>query len=219
MSSQKKFWRYKKMKVNVNRIYEEAVGFMSDGYEYPMETVVSSYLVYKKIVRKETKQKDFVIDKFLKHFNKHFDDKYVRMVYAYFFDFKSREEVVKEFDLASIERVSGAISRGIGKLKAAQETEEWFILSTRENYLKKLEGQVIKERNRTASMKSVDEWEKVEDMGFTERTSAVLKRNGVETLKDLTSLSDEDLIRLKGMGQKSLNEITAKIERFRADVV
>jgi DNA-directed RNA polymerase subunit alpha len=52
----------------------------------------------------------------------------------------------------------------------------------------------------------------IEDMDFTVRSYNCLKREGVATVGDLVQKSEEDLLEIRNFGQKSIDEVKAKLE-------
>ena len=51
-------------------------------------------------------------------------------------------------------------------------------------------------------------------MDFSVRSYNCLKRAGIETLRDLVSKSEEDLMAVRSMGRKSLEEIVEKLSKM-----
>ena len=51
----------------------------------------------------------------------------------------------------------------------------------------------------------------IEDLNFSARTTNALINNEIHTLKDLFSLSDNELKELKGFGAKALDEVKDKM--------
>ena len=67
--------------------------------------------------------------------------------------------------------------------------------------------------------KDVDEREKVldmiiEDLDLSVRSFNCLKRAGIHTVEDLTNKSEEDMMKVRNLGRKSLEEVIAKLESF-----
>ncbi|MGF6950107.1 DNA-directed RNA polymerase subunit alpha [Neobacillus sp. B4I6] len=52
----------------------------------------------------------------------------------------------------------------------------------------------------------------IEDLDLSVRSFNSLKRNGINTIHDLTNKSEEDLRKLRNLGQKSLKEVIDKLE-------
>jgi DNA-directed RNA polymerase subunit alpha len=52
----------------------------------------------------------------------------------------------------------------------------------------------------------------IEDLDLSVRSFNSLKRNGINTIHDLTNKSEEDIRKLRNLGQKSLKEIIDKLE-------
>ncbi|MDQ3878660.1 MAG: DNA-directed RNA polymerase subunit alpha [Actinomycetota bacterium] len=54
----------------------------------------------------------------------------------------------------------------------------------------------------------------IEDMDFTVRSYNCLKREGVQTVGELVQKSEEDLMEIRNFGQKSIDEVKAKLEEM-----
>lgn len=54
----------------------------------------------------------------------------------------------------------------------------------------------------------------IEDMDLTVRSYNCLKREGVTTVSELTQKSEEDLLEIRNFGQKSIDEVKAKLEEM-----
>jgi DNA-directed RNA polymerase subunit alpha len=52
----------------------------------------------------------------------------------------------------------------------------------------------------------------IEDMDLTVRSYNCLKREGVQTIGDLVQKTEEDLLEIRNFGQKSIDEVKAKLE-------
>ncbi len=56
---------------------------------------------------------------------------------------------------------------------------------------------------------------KIEELGLSQRTINSLKREGIETIGDLVSRTEKQLLKIKNFGQKSLEDVKKKLkERF-----
>jgi DNA-directed RNA polymerase subunit alpha len=53
---------------------------------------------------------------------------------------------------------------------------------------------------------------KVEELDLSQRSSNCLRRAGIQTVAELASKTEEDLIKVKNLGRKSLKEIKEKLE-------
>lgn len=67
--------------------------------------------------------------------------------------------------------------------------------------------------------KGVTEREKVldmtiEDLDLSVRSFNCLKRAGINTVEDLTNKTEEDMMKVRNLGRKSLEEVIAKLESF-----
>ncbi len=54
----------------------------------------------------------------------------------------------------------------------------------------------------------------IEDLTLSVRAYNSLKRTGVNTLEDLTQKTEEDMIKMRNLGQKSLEEVECKLREF-----
>jgi DNA-directed RNA polymerase subunit alpha len=54
----------------------------------------------------------------------------------------------------------------------------------------------------------------IEDLDLTVRSYNCLKREGVTTVSELTQKSEEDLLEIRNFGQKSIDEVKAKLEEL-----
>ena len=52
----------------------------------------------------------------------------------------------------------------------------------------------------------------IEDMDLSVRSYNCLKRAGIQTVEDLTKKTEEDMLRVRNLGRKSLDEVIAKLE-------
>ena len=59
---------------------------------------------------------------------------------------------------------------------------------------------------------------KIEELDFTVRSYNCLKKAGVNTISDLTSMSYVELLKIKNLGRKSLNEIIDKMKELGYDL-
>ena len=60
--------------------------------------------------------------------------------------------------------------------------------------------------------------EPIEEMELTVRSYNCLKREGVQTIGDLVQKSEEDLLEIRNFGQKSIDEVKAKLEERGLDL-
>jgi DNA-directed RNA polymerase subunit alpha len=54
----------------------------------------------------------------------------------------------------------------------------------------------------------------IEDLELTVRSYNCLKREGVTTVGELVQKSEEDLLEIRNFGQKSIDEVKAKLEEL-----
>ena len=55
----------------------------------------------------------------------------------------------------------------------------------------------------------------IEEMGFPIRLQTILKKNGVNTLKDLASCELWDIMQFKNLGNKSISLIETALEKYK----
>jgi DNA-directed RNA polymerase subunit alpha len=55
---------------------------------------------------------------------------------------------------------------------------------------------------------------KIDDLDFSNRTYNCLKRQGIETLEELRNYTEEELMAIRNFGQKSLDEVKAKLVEY-----
>lgn len=70
----------------------------------------------------------------------------------------------------------------------------------------------------TAETESSIEDMKIEELDFTVRSYNCLKKAGVNTISDLTSMTYLELLKIKNLGRKSLNEIIDKMKELGYDL-
>ena len=54
----------------------------------------------------------------------------------------------------------------------------------------------------------------IEDLDLSVRSFNCLKRAGIHTVEDLTNKSEEDMMKVRNLGRKSLEEVIAKLASF-----
>mgnify|MGYP003296455703 CR=1 FL=1 len=54
----------------------------------------------------------------------------------------------------------------------------------------------------------------IEDLDFSVRTYNCLKRAAINTVGDLISRSEDEMIKVRNLGKKSLDEVIAKLEEM-----
>ena len=52
----------------------------------------------------------------------------------------------------------------------------------------------------------------IEELDLSVRSFNCLKRAGINTVEDLINRSEEDMMRVRNLGRKSLDEVVAKLE-------
>jgi DNA-directed RNA polymerase subunit alpha len=59
---------------------------------------------------------------------------------------------------------------------------------------------------------------KIDDLDFSNRTYNCLKRQGIETLEELSNYTQEDLMNIRNFGQKSLDEVRDKLRDYQLEL-
>jgi len=75
-------------------------------------------------------------------------------------------------------------------------------------------GELISEEEREKSEKAKILDKTIEELDFSVRSYNCLKKSGINTLRDLISYSPEEVIKIKNLGKKSLDEIKEKINKY-----
>ncbi len=75
-------------------------------------------------------------------------------------------------------------------------------------------GELISEEEREKSKKEKILNKTIEELDFSVRSYNCLKKSGVNTLRDLINYSPEEVIKIKNLGKKSLDEIKEKINKY-----
>lgn len=86
------------------------------------------------------------------------------------------------------------------------------------NSMSKYRGNEDEVAAMAAEVESNIEDMKIEELDFTVRSYNCLKKAGVNTISDLTSMSYLELLKIKNLGRKSLNEIIDKMKELGYDL-
>lgn len=54
----------------------------------------------------------------------------------------------------------------------------------------------------------------IEDMDLSVRSYNCLKRANIHTVEDLTKKTEDDMLKVRNLGRKSLDEVIAKLESY-----
>ena len=54
----------------------------------------------------------------------------------------------------------------------------------------------------------------IEDMDLSVRSYNCLKRAGIHTVEDLTKRSEDDMLKVRNLGRKSLDEVILKLNSY-----
>ena len=54
----------------------------------------------------------------------------------------------------------------------------------------------------------------IDDMDLSVRSYNCLKRAGIQTVEDLTRRTEDDMLKVRNLGRKSLDEVIAKLESY-----
>ena len=58
----------------------------------------------------------------------------------------------------------------------------------------------------------------IEELDLSVRSYNCLKRAGINTVEDLTNRSEEDMMKVRNLGRKSLEEVILKLRAFGMDL-
>ena len=58
----------------------------------------------------------------------------------------------------------------------------------------------------------------IEELDMSVRSFNCLKRAGIDTVEDLTNRTDEDMIKVRNLGKKSLDEVIQKLDSLGLDL-
>ena len=58
----------------------------------------------------------------------------------------------------------------------------------------------------------------IEELDMSVRSFNCLKRAGIDTVEDLTNRTEEDMIKVRNLGKKSLDEVIAKLHSLGLDL-
>jgi DNA-directed RNA polymerase subunit alpha len=113
-------------------------------------------------------------------------------------------------------RTDGSLDPELAIRQAAKSLKEYFYrIETGEDYKEELDKLMEEEESEeVASVASVPADEvSLEELHLPTRTINALKKSGIKTLGDLADRSEDDLLRIRNLGEKSIREIIALLER------
>ncbi|MBO5772982.1 MAG: DNA-directed RNA polymerase subunit alpha [Clostridia bacterium] len=73
-------------------------------------------------------------------------------------------------------------------------------------------GDILKPRESDTHKQILEK--NIDDMDLSVRSYNCLKRAGIQTVEDLTMKSEEDMLKVRNLGRKSLDEVIAKLESY-----
>ena len=146
----------------------------------------------------------------------------IRMAYQ---DQLTFEQIAKEFNITRA-RVQQIVSKGIHRLKSRSKYLELGDLAYPETKVKKDYKEYIAQMQNNwtyeSAIKYINEHkpeeytpsypEEIIDLEFSVRTYNCLRKKYITTVKELLQKSEEDLMKVRNLGRKSLKEIKNKIE-------
>ena len=99
--------------------------------------------------------------------------------------------------------------------EAARALKEYFYrIQTGEDYTQEEEVKMVGEPEENGSKGSVSADEiALEELHLPTRTINALRKSGIKTLGDLADRSEDDLLRIRNLGEKSIKEILALLEK------
>ena len=74
------------------------------------------------------------------------------------------------------------------------------------------EVEIMKEKGDTSKEKVLDMT--IEELDLSVRSFNCLKRAGINTVEDLIGKTEEDMMKVRNLGRKSLEEVIAKLDSF-----
>ena len=98
---------------------------------------------------------------------------------------------------------------------AAKILIEHFKLVTELSDISNVSGMMI-EKTEDPKTKALET--SIEDLDFSVRAYNCLKRAGVHTLQDLVNKSENDMMKIRNLGKKSLKEVLDKIKELGLDL-
>lgn len=157
---------------------------------------------------------------------------------SHYKEFKTLEMIGKEYNITK-ERVRQIIKKGLYKIKYHKELFEMDDVEIEKYRQQKKEEidkifaleqekvkisiskmtydialAIVKNHDRENSNKLLNDHETIECLDLSVRSYNCLIRNGIKTIGDLSNLSKEDLMMMRNLGRKSMNEVLDKLKEY-----
>lgn len=120
------------------------------------------------------------------------------------------ESTQKTLDCINVNKIAENIESV--KVKAGNKLEEYKVKL--EENLKKFEDPITEVKVEPVDINEVKE-PLVTELNLSVYTVKILHDHNIHTVKDLKAMRDEDLLDIKGLGKKTLEEIKAALAEFK----
>jgi small subunit ribosomal protein S2 len=124
--------------------------------------------------------------------------------------------------VANLEHMREGFKRERERMEKMEEDERLRMKALREGKISKVATGVVrvhkKEKNleedyaAAEAVKAESGSKKIEDLGFSTRIENLLKKEGLKTLEEIKSKSEEELLQISGIGEKAVEEIAKTIK-------
>ncbi|MDQ5981877.1 MAG: DNA-directed polymerase subunit alpha [Patescibacteria group bacterium] len=112
-------------------------------------------------------------------------------------------------------KTDGSVNPEVAIREASKTLKEYFYkLQTGLDYTEQEEAQLVLDNEESVAKAGVSADEvALEELHLATRTINALKKAGIKTLGDLADRSEDDLLRIRNLGEKSIKEIIELLER------
>lgn len=202
-------------KLNLMKEYENARLYILDVCDYEIEVIVACYKIYQAMMefypksRNRLLQKDFVANRFFKYIAKNYKKREIKILYDYYFDYKSYKEIANEYNITPYE-VMKSLKNTIWGLNKINTTSNWFVMSQRKAWVEEHLREIVEQEIKYRKTKAVTEWVNIEDMGLSKRQQLILQKHNIITLKELLEAEETYLFKL--LGKANYNSFKAKLD-------
>ena len=123
--------------------------------------------------------------------------------------YEERKQI--EIIIRDIQLQNGDLAENIEALRTIQERiNTRKKIGIKQNLATGLSLEIDENKTRKKESEKLE----IENLGFSVRTFNVLKRNGIESLADLSNLTEEQLKEFRWFGKKCIDEIIAKMSEY-----
>ena len=154
-----------------------------------------------------------------------------RMLELRYEEGKTLEEIAKIYGITR-ERVRQIIAKGIRRLKHHSRTNILFKdnerITERDSLIKQIDNEILELRKKLkyyqkANLKlelpeeiqnEVSSNVRIEDLDLSVRSFRCLKRAGIEFVSEITEKTEEELLKIRNLGRKSVKEIKQKLKQM-----